>query len=400
MNNKNKLFCKKCVNPISAVNVNFSLESICSVCKSHETFWKISRKDWKKRKILLENILKKYKKQSSKQNYDCIVPVSGGKDSYYQTHIVQSFGLKPLLVTYDGDNYTEEGAYNRDRMRHVFNTDHIVFGPSIEKLKILNLAAFKLMGDMNWHNHCGITTYPVLIANKLKIPLIIWGETPLDIFGMYNSNDLVEMSNRIRIEHDLRGFNSNDLIKASNGKLNEQDMLWTNYPNENELFQNNVRGIYIGNYIKWDPNRHYKQMRKLYGWKTKKKPFDRTYRNFSNLDNIFENGVHDYLKFIKFGYGRGTDHSSKDIREGVIDRKKGVKNVLKYDHVIPKDLNYWCKYVGISNDEFFKIADKFRSKDVWWIENSKWHRYCIDGKVRSYGFTTFTTKEINKFNKN
>ena len=77
-----------------------------------------------------------------------------------------------------------------------------------------------------------------------------------------------------------------------------------------------------------------------------------------------------------------------------------VKNVLKYDHVKPKDLNYWCKYVGISIDEFFKIADKFRSKAVWWIENKKWHRHCIDGKVRSYGFTTFTTKEINKFNKN
>ena len=89
---------------------------------------------------------------------------------------------------------------------------------------------------------------------------------------MYNSEDLVEMSNRIRIEHDLRGFNSSDLIKASNGKLNEQDMLWSIYPNETELFQNNVRGIYIGNYIKWDPNKHYRQMQKLYGWKTKKSP--------------------------------------------------------------------------------------------------------------------------------
>ena len=157
-------------------------------------------------------------------------------------------------------------------------------------------------------------------------------------------------------------------------------MLWSIYPNETELFQNNVRGIYIGNYIKWDPNKHYRQMQKLYGWKTKKKPFERTYRNFSNLDNIFENGVHDYLKFIKFGYGRGTDHSSKDIRDGVINRKQGVKNVRKYDHVIPKDLNYWCNYVGISVDEFYKIADKFRSKAVWWIEDKKWFKYCLDGK--------------------
>jgi N-acetyl sugar amidotransferase len=392
-----KNYCQKCVNPISGVNLNFDREFICSACLTHEGFKKIDEVEWKKRKNSFSKILNSYKKQ--KNNYDCIIPVSGGKDSYYQTHIAIEYGLKPLLVTYHGDNYLPEGDYNRDRMREVFDVDHIVFGPSQKKLKILNLLSFKLMGDMNWHNHCGITTYPVIIANLFKIPLIIWGETPVDIFGMFGPKDYVEMSNRIRIEHDLRGFLPDDLMKKSNGKLKPKDMVWAHYPDEMSLYKNNIRGIYIGNYFKWLPNKHFKLIQKNYGWKTRKEKFDRTYRTFSNLDNIFENGVHDYLKFIKFGYGRGTDHSSKDIRDNLISRTLGIKNVLKYDHVIPRDLKIWCKYVDISEDEFYFTADKFRDSNTWWIEDGKWYKNCIDGEIRSYGVTTFNINQINKFNK-
>lgn len=392
-----KIYCKKCVSPISGVSLNFSENLVCSACSTHENFKKLPSKEWKRREKLFSNICKSYSKQ--KNNYDCVIPVSGGKDSYFQTHLAIKYGLKPLLVTYQGDNYLPEGDYNRDRMREVFDVDHIVFSPSQKKLKILNLLGFNIMGDMNWHNHCGINTYPIIIANMYKIPLIIWGETPGDVYGMFGPNDFVEMSNRVRIEHEMRGFLAEDLIKKSKGKLNEKDMVWAQYPSEDSLLKNKIRGIYIGNYFKWQPNIHYKLMKKKYGWKESKKKFERTYRTFSNLDNIFENGTHDYLKFIKFGYGRGTDHSNKDIRDGYITRKQGVKNVLKYDHAIPKDLSFFCKYVGISKDEFFYKADKFRNKNSWWIEDRKWFKNCIDGKVRSYGETTFNSKEINNFNK-
>ena len=129
-----------------------------------------------------ENILNEHKSQS---NYDCIIPVSGGKDSYYQAHqIVEEFKLKPLLVTYDGNNYLPEGIYNRDKMRENFDADHLIFGPSVKSLRELNIQCFKIMGDMNWHAHCGIYTYPFQVAVKFKIPLLIWGETFWDISGM------------------------------------------------------------------------------------------------------------------------------------------------------------------------------------------------------------------------
>ena len=147
-------FCKECVNPVSSVAMSFNEKNVCSACESHKLYYAITDDEWKIRKKKFEKILMENKSTS---NYDCIIPVSGGKDSYYQTHqIVKEFGLKPLLVTYDGNNYLPEGIDNRDRMRHVFDVDHLIFGPSVKSLIELNKQCFKIMGDMNWHAHCGI----------------------------------------------------------------------------------------------------------------------------------------------------------------------------------------------------------------------------------------------------
>jgi hypothetical protein len=92
----------------------------------------------------------------------------------------------------------------------------------------------------------------------------------------------------------------------------------------------------------------------------------------SNLDDMHENGVHDYLKYIKFGYGRCTDHASKDIRAGALSRGKAVDLVRGYDHVKPGDLKRWCDYVGMREEDFDRIADTFRDPRVWWREGDKW----------------------------
>ena len=222
-------------------------------------------------------------------------------------------GLKPLLVTYHGNNYTEEGKRNLQRMRKVFDVDHIIFKPNEKLLIKMNRLCFKKMGDMNWHAHCGIFTYPVQVAVKFKVPLIIWGEHGFtDLGGMYSMNDFIEMTAKYRLEHAQRGFDWYDMIDNDEG-ITEQDLLWAKYPSDKELENNKIRGIYLNNYIKWDPNKQTNLIKEKYNWEEAKQPFDRTYRKISNLDDMHENGGHDYLKYIKFGYGRGSDHSFKDI---------------------------------------------------------------------------------------
>jgi N-acetyl sugar amidotransferase len=383
--------------PFVAANLHIDSDGICGSCRTFEQSEKITEEDWSLRKLKLDKIIENIKK-NNKSNYDCIIPVSGGKDSFYQIHLMcKEYNLKPLLVTYHGNNYLPEGDYNRDLMRNVLNADHIIFGPSVEVLKKLNRICFKKMGDMNWHAHCGITTYPIIAAVKFNIPIMIWGEIAGDIYGMYEQDDFVEFNNRMRHEHALRGFEWHDLLDDPIDKLNEKDLLWAKYPTDDEILKVGARGLYIGNYYKWDPNMHSKLMKDLYGWKESEKPFERTYRKMSNLDDRYENGIHDLLKFVKFGYGRGSDHASKDIRTGYMSREEGIEMVKKYDHVVSSDLYYWLDYVDMTEQEFWEIADTFRDPRVWWIENGEWWKDNIWGTPSSYGKVHLNIKEQAKY---
>lgn len=369
-------YCSNCVYPaMSAVPLQFDSEGVCSGCQVATEKPEI---DWAEREEYLKEIAEEYQSQDE-SNYDCIIPVSGGKDSWFQTYYVtQVLKLKPLLITYNGNNYLDIGLENLKKMREVFGVDHIFFSPSIDVLKKLNRVCFKLMGDMNWHAHCGIFTYPVNMAAKLRIPLIVWGEHGYtDLGGMFSMKDLVEMTAKYRLEHAQRGYDWFDLVGKED--LKAQDLLWARYPTDDQIEELGIRGIYLGNFVNWDSNKQTEMMKEL-GFKESPEEFERTYRRMSNLDDMHENGIHDYLKFIKFGYGRCSDHVCKDIRLGKLTRADGIELVRQKDHIKPKDLLRWLEYVDMTEDEFDEIADSFRDKRVWtknssgvWEKDNIWN---------------------------
>ncbi|BAY60652.1 hypothetical protein NIES22_07110 [Calothrix brevissima NIES-22] len=372
-------YCTKCVYPsLSASPLTFDENGVCSGCRVHEQKNKIN---WEQRWQWLKELVDEYRSDS---NYDIIIPVSGGKDSYFQTHIaVKELGLKALLVTYHGNNYLPEGEYNLYRMREVFDCDHIIVRPSVDALIKMNRIGFKLQGDMNWHAHCGIFTVPIQVAVRYKVPLILWGEHGfMDLGGMYSYNDLVEFTAKFRLEHALRGYDWYDftdegLEKLGRPELKEglrsKDLLWAQYPSDEEIDEVGVRGIYLSNFVNWEATEHTKLVMELYGWRPAQQAFERTYRTISNLDDMHENGIHDYLKFVKFGYGRGSDHACKDIRAGLMTREQGIEMVRKYDCVKPyRDLERWLQYVGMTEEEFDQICDTFRDPRVWRMENGQW----------------------------
>ena len=157
------------------------------------------------------------------------------------------------------------------------------------------------------------------------------------------------------------------------------------YPSDEEVMEVGLRGIFLSNYFKYDGDYHASVAEENYNWETYSGDFDRTFRKSSNLDDMHENGIHDYLKFIKFGYGRGTDHSNYDIRNGKMTREEGIEMVLKYDHVKPSDLKRWLEYVDMREEDFDRIADTFRDERVWAIENNCWVKKDINGKKQNYG---------------
>jgi N-acetyl sugar amidotransferase len=370
-------YCAKCVAPSSsAVPVEFDSDNVCSACNTSQ---QIQEVDWDRRLKQLERLLDQYKSKDS-SNYDCIVPVSGGKDSYFQIHLIKNvFGLNPLLVTYNANNWMKEGYDNLHQMRDAFGCDHVFFTPSISLLKRLNRLCFRKMGDMNWHAHCGIQTYPYIAAVQHNISLIIDGEHGfMDLGGMHSYSDYVELTQRFRLEHVQRGFDWHDMVGDEIDKVEKNEMISYMYPSDEDIRRVGVRGIYVGNYVKWSGNEN-ARIAKQYGWKEAEKAFDRTYRTISNLDDMHENGIHDYMKYVKFGYGRATDHVCKDIREGKMTRDEGIEIVRKMDHVKSSDLWRWLEYVDMTEEEFDKIADSFRDRRVWeqdssgnWVKDNLW----------------------------
>lgn len=185
--------------------------------------------------------------------------------------------------------------------------------------------------------------------------------------------DYPEMNYRERTEHAGRGFEWKFFVGLDG--ISSADMTPWKYPSDQELLDLGLRQIYLGHYIPWESNDHLALVVDRYQFEVSDEPFERTYRRGSNLDDMHENGVHDYLKYIKFGYGRCTDHASKDIRAGKLDRKKAIELVNAMDPVKPKDLERWLKYVGMKESEFDRIADHFRDPRVWsWNLKEGWTR--------------------------
>ncbi|CBW25282.1 putative LPS biosynthesis glycosyl transferase protein [Halobacteriovorax marinus SJ] len=373
-------YCSSCVYPgVSATPLTFDEKGLCSGCR---TSGQKSEIDWDRRAKQFEKLINRYKSKDG-SNYDCIIPVSGGKDSYFQIHIIKKvYGLNPLLVTYHGNNYTPTGMKNLLNMREAFDVDHIFFTPSIKVLKAMNRIGMEMMGDMNWHGHAGIFTYPIREAVQKRVPLMIWGEHGfMDLGGMHSYNDLVEFTYRYRHEHCLRGYEWGDILEKGleyGEDLKKSDFIPWMYPTDEEIEDVGVRGIYISNFFKWDANEHGPLMMEKYGFLESEEPFERTYRTMSNLDDMHENGIHDYMKYIKFGYGRATDHVCKDIRSGKMTRKEGIEIVRKMDPIKSKDLYRWLEYVGWSEEKFDEVADRFRDPRVWWKDsNGDWKKHNI-----------------------
>ena len=367
-------WCSRCVYPSSsAAPLEFDQNGVCTGCLVADAKELISTSEWEERRSKLQKILSA-SCPGDGRNYDCVIAVSGGKDSYFQVHVLkEEFGLNPLLVTYDGNNWTDVGWRNMTRMRDAFDVDHIVVRPSTAVLKKLNRLGFIVMGDMNWHAHTGIMTTPMKIAADMRIPLVFYGEHGyLDLSGQFSMDDFPEVSYRDRLEHFCRGFEWTYFVNRDG--LTSSDLIPWKYPSDQQLYEVGLRGLFLGNYVYWEANEHGPMMIEKYGFEVSNEPFERTYRTMSNLDDMHENGIHDYLKYIKFGYGRATDHASKDIRAGIMARRDAIRAVNFHDPIKPKDLIRWLDYVGMSVDEFDSIADTFRDPRVWSRLDAQWVR--------------------------
>ncbi|MBM3231401.1 N-acetyl sugar amidotransferase [Candidatus Peregrinibacteria bacterium] len=367
-------YCKRCCYPANAKpTILFDEQGVCSGCRLHESRPAV---DWDAKWKQFQEILKEYsaKARANGSTYDLIIPVSGGKDSHYQVHCIKELGYNPLLVCYNHGFNTKRGIRNLTNMLKQFNCDLLRFTTSPEAARVLSKFMLKTVGDITWHYHAGIMTFPIKSAVMYKIPLILWGEHGRsDRTGMYNQSDMLEFSKKDRQEHSMRGFEPDDILRhPNNTEVKPEHVNPFYYPSDKEIESVGVRGIYLSNYISWNDRKQTKEMIETFGFETAQSR-ERTYSLHAKLDDIHANGTHDFLKYLKFGYGRATDDTTIDIRHGRMTREEGIAMVAKYDHVRPSDLDIWLKFTGMTEQEFLACVDHLRDPLIWEKDaNGQW----------------------------
>jgi N-acetyl sugar amidotransferase len=335
-------------------------EGVCSGCRVHE------EKDvlpWGQRMEKLGRIVDGYRNRSG-NTYDCIIPVRGGGDSYFIVYVVTKIlKLNPLLVTYNHEYNTKVGIRNLANLLTVFDCDHVTYTLDPALIKRLTLHSLKKHGSMYWHVLAGSLTFPVQVAVRFKIPLIVWGVNGwADQVGMYSHLDEVEMTKKVRKEHSLMGIDAEDMVDVSQG-ISRRDVQPFIYPYDDVLEKVGVRGIYLSNYIRWDSKKQHELMIEKYGYETAIQ--SRTFNTYEDADCFHSAGTHDYIKYLKYGFGKATDHATREIRLKRMTREEGIAMVRRYDGVRPPDLDLFLKNFGITEQQLESYISPFRDQRIW-----------------------------------
>ena len=356
-------YCKKCLIPNSKPDISFDESGVCNACRNYERRKNI---DWTQRKLELIKILNKFKSKNN-SNWDCIIPVSGGKDSTYQVVRMLQLGMNPLCVTSTTCDQSDLGRKNIQNLQRL-GVDHIQVTPNPLIRAKLNKIGLTQVGDISWPEHVGIFTIPVRAAVQYNIPLIVWGENSQNEYGGPASASQNKILTRRWLEEfgGLLGLRVSDLIGMDN--IQKKHLLNYTYPTDEELERVGVTGLFLGYFLPWDGLSN-SLIAQTNGFKTYEKIVEGSMVNYENLDN-YQTGIHDYFKFLKFGFGRATDIASLHIRRGRISREDGLKVVKREEGKFPwiylgKDLNSILKPLNMCLEEFVEICDNFTNKKIF-----------------------------------
>jgi len=345
----------------------FNNDGICNACLSFERNKKIN---WKEREKELEKIISNIK--NNKAKWDCVIPSSGGKDSTYQALRARELGLNPVVVTATTCDLSDVGKKNIENLKNIgFDTIEISSNHKIRSK--LNKIGLEVIGDIAWPEHVSIFTAPVRFALSYKIPLILWGENPQIEYGGPKKSLNNNILDRAWMEEfgGLIGLRVSDLVE--NYDFSEKDLNIYIYPTEEELSKFSVKGIFLGYYEMWNSMRNYKISKKN-GFTEYKDTVQGCYFNFEKIDN-YQHGIHDYFKFLKYGFGRATDQLSYSVRRGLISRKDAIEKVKNHEGKFPtsylnKSLDQILKKINVSLEEFNKVCDKFTNKKIFKCDQS------------------------------
>tara|TARA_Y100000768_G_C23959833_1_gene674717 strand:+ start:767 stop:1888 length:1122 start_codon:yes stop_codon:yes gene_type:complete len=359
-------YCKKCLFPETKPDLFFDQEGVCDACHSADRKHAIENAiDWEARAKDFEKLLQTARDKKP-NGYNCIVPVSGGKDSTWQVYAMKEIHkMRPLAVTFDQFDQTPEGLKCLEVLRSI-GVDHVHFTLNPKIVKSLVLKAFELLGDHYWVNHVGIFTVPYHFAVMFDIPLVMFGENPqLEYGGPEKSRDNMVMDRAWRQEFGLmRNFREEDML---DDEISKDDLTMLYYPPDDVIENKGILGTFYGHFFKWNARDHLEVVSK-FGWKGFDVPRAGSYLNYENIDMHFIE-IRERQKYLKYGYARVTDQLNIDIRNGVISREEALSHIHKDGQVDEHVIEEFCEYLDISRQKYNEIMDTFVNHEIFVKDN-------------------------------
>lgn len=395
--------CIKCLLPETHETIEFDEKGTCNICNQHK--FKNEKIDWDEKRIKFNQIIDKYR---DKHNYDCIVPFSGGKDSVYTLYkLVREHNLKCLVVSFDHTFFRPKLIKNRKKIFKKLGVDCLTFTPNWKLVQKLMLETFIRKGDFCWHCHSGIFAYPMQVAIKEKVPLVIWGEPQAEYTAYYSYEDTLNENEEVDEERFNKfvnlGITADDILHMLNDKdIKRRDLAPFVYPDTDELKKINFRSICLGSYFPWNVRKQVEKIKNELDWEEDLNAGIPPEYAYEKVECQMQ-GIRDYIKFIKRGSGRTAHLSAIDIRNNVIGQNKARENIENYDGKKPKSLKIFLKNIGITENEFNKIV---KSHSVYpadvnpeeleegaelpdqkhWDTNSAMDRTYSEKKLKDHGF--------------
>lgn len=354
-------FCVRCLYPVDTKpDMTVNEDGLCSACQSFDARATI---DWDAREADFRRVVLEARREAAERGatHDCIVPVSGGKDSHAQVIKALDYGLRVLAVTAETDHLSEIGRRNLDNISKL-GCDHIEVKTNPVIRRKINRFTLETIGDISWAEHITIFSIPVRIASMMKIPLIIWGENSQAEYG-----GPTEAQKATTLTQDwlnefggLNGLRVAD-VEAALGPIGEL----YHYP---DLGNEPPHGIFLGAFFAWDGYAN-ALLAQQHGFEFASEPVEVSGFNYENLD-CGMTGIHDRLKWAKFGFGRATDMCSSLIRRGLMTREQAIEHVKKWDGNFPFTylgigIGTILKEIGMTIDDYLAVESNFANRDLF-----------------------------------
>ncbi len=359
-------FCKKCTISNQRPRISFDEHGVCSACNYAE--YKRTKVDWSAREAELVKLCNKHRKNNGQ--YDVIVPCSGGKDGSFVAHMLKfKYGMNPLAVTWAPLKATSLGRQNLDAfIASGFN--HILGTPNPQVTRKLTSLAFNHLGDPFQPFIYGQTNFPLHMAVKHNVQLIMYGENGEVEYGG-NMKNAFRPTRDIE-DHDDHYFSGLPPQFWKEHGISESDLYPFMPPKFEEIKKNNTEIHFFGYYKFWDPQENYYYCLEHTGFTPNTERSEGTYSKYASLDDQID-GFHYYLAYIKFGIGRTTSDTAHEIRDGKIDRDEGIALVKRYDHEFPrKYFKEFLEFCSITDEQVIDVIDSWRSDHIWVQDGGKW----------------------------